>query len=60
MQHRIISLINFLFYFWLQWVFVAAHGISLVAVSEGYYLVTLLGLLIAEAQALEQAGFTNS
>ena len=49
MQHRIISLINFLFYFWLQWVFVAAHGISLLAVSEGYYLVTLLGLLIAVA-----------
>ena len=49
MQQRNISLINFLFYFRLQWVFVAAHGISLFAVSEGCYLVTLLGLLIAVA-----------
>ena len=26
----------YLFYFWLPWVFVAAHGLSLVAVSRGY------------------------
>ena len=24
------------FYFWLRWVFVAAHGLSLVAASGGY------------------------
>ena len=27
---------NFLFIFWLHWVFVAAHGLSLVAASAGY------------------------
>ena len=26
----------FFIYFWLRWVFVAAHGLSLVAVSGGY------------------------
>ena len=25
-----------LFYFWLRWVFVAAHGLSLAAASRGY------------------------
>ena len=28
--------INLFFYFWLCWVFVAAHGLSLVAASGGY------------------------
>ena len=28
--------VNLLIYFWLHWVFVAAHGLSLVGVSEGY------------------------
>lgn len=36
MQQRNISLINFLFYFRLQWVFVAAHGISLAVMSRGH------------------------
>ena len=26
------------FYFWLHWVFVATHGLSLVAASRGYFL----------------------
>ena len=26
----------YLFYFWLHWVFIAARGLSLVAVSRGY------------------------
>ena len=26
----------YLFYFWLRWVFLAAHGLSLTAVTEGY------------------------
>ena len=34
--------------FWLWWVFVAACGLSLVAMSAGYFVV-MLGLLIAEA-----------
>ena len=34
-------------YFWLPWVFVAAPGVSLVAVSMGYSLDLVLGLLTA-------------
>ena len=36
--------LKFLFiYFWLHWVFVAAHGLSLVAVSGGYSLLWCVG-----------------
>ena len=28
--------LNFIYYFWLRWVFVAAHGLSLVAASGGF------------------------
>ena len=31
-------LVNFILYFWLRWVFVAAHGLSPVMASEGYSL----------------------
>ena len=31
------------------WVFVAAHGLSLIAASEGYSLTAVCGLLIAVA-----------
>ena len=31
-----INLFILLIYFWLRWVFVAAHGLSLVAASGGY------------------------
>ena len=34
-------------YFWLCWFFVAAHGFSLVVLSEGCFLVEMHGLLIA-------------
>ena len=36
-------------YFWLLWVFVAAHGLSLVAASGGYSFVAVRGILIAVA-----------
>ena len=36
-------------YFWLCWVFIAAHGFSLVAMSGGYSLVAVLRLLIVVA-----------
>ena len=29
--------------FWLRWVFIAAHGLSLVAVSRGYFLLWCAG-----------------
>ena len=34
-------------YFWLFWVFVAIHGLSLVAASGGHSLVVVCGLLTA-------------
>ena len=37
------------FYFWLRWVFVAACGLSLVAVSGGLLFVEVHGLLIVVA-----------
>ena len=33
-----INLLILFIYFWLLWVFVAVHGLSLVAASEGYSL----------------------
>ena len=36
-------------YFWLHWVFVAARGLSLVAVERGLLFVVMCGLLIAVA-----------
>ena len=49
-------------YFWLHWVFVAAHRLSLVAESRGYSLVAVRGLLIAvasryRARVLGHTGF---
>ena len=40
---------NVFIYFWLCWVFIAACGLSPVAVSGGYSLVVVLGILIAVA-----------
>ena len=42
----------FIFYFWLLWVFVAVHRLSLVAVSGGHS--SLCGLLIAVASLLAE------
>ena len=36
-------------YFWLHWVFVAACGLSLVAVSRGYSSLRVCGLPVVEA-----------
>ena len=56
MQHRIISLINFLFYFWLQWVFVAVSVLSLGAASGGLFFIAVLGLLTAVASLVAEQG----
>ena len=40
-------------YFWLHWVFTAAHGPSRVVVSRGSSLVAVCGLLIAMASLVE-------
>ena len=45
-QLSVIFLKNIFIYFWLCWVFTAAHGLFLVAASGGYSLVTVHWLLI--------------
>ena len=51
---------HFLFFFfnslnfWLHWVFVAARGLSLVAVSGGLLFVVVCGLLIAVASLVAE------
>ena len=45
-----------LFYFWLSWVFTAAHKLPLVAASGGYSLVTVHGLLIVVASLVAEHG----
>ena len=53
-----------LFYFWLCWVFVAAHGLSLVAASEGYSSLRCAGfslqwLLLLQSTRSRRAGFSS-
>ena len=43
-------------FFWLHWVFVATHGLSLAVVSGGYFLVVEHGLLIAGASLVAEHG----
>ena len=47
------SLQILLIYFWLCYVFIAAHGLSPVAVSRGYCLVAMHGLLILVASLVQ-------
>ena len=47
-------------YFWLCWVFVAAHSFSLVAVSKGSSLVAVRKLLIAVASPEEEHGLQGT
>ena len=49
-------------YFWLRWVFVAAHGLSLVAASGGYSSVwyfSLRWLLLLWSTGSRHAGFSS-
>ena len=45
------------FYFWLQWVFSASLGLSLVASSEGCSLVAVRGLLVTVASLVSEHRF---
>ena len=49
-------LINLFIYFWLQWVFVAAGGLSLVAARGGCSIFVRHGLLIAVASLVAEHG----
>ena len=48
------------FFFWLRWVFIAAQGLSLVAVSRGYSLAVVHRLLIVVAALITEHGFSCS
>ena len=48
--------ILFHFYFWLCWVFIAAHGLSLVAASGGYSLLWYAGLPLPWPHPLQSTG----
>ena len=45
-----------IFIYSLHWVFVAAHRLSVVVASRGYYLVAVHGLLIAVASLVVEHG----
>ena len=46
----------FLIYFWVHWVFVAAHGLSLVAASGGYSSLQCAGFLLRWLLLLQSMG----
>ena len=48
--------INLFIYFWLHWVFVAVHRLSLVVASGGYSSVVVRGFLIAVASLVVEYG----
>ena len=50
-------LINLFIYFWLHWVFIAAHGLSLVAVSGAYSLLRCAGFSLRWLLLLRSMGF---
>ena len=49
-----ISIYYLFVYFWLCWVFVALHGLSLVTASRGYSLAVVHGLVIAVASLVAE------
>ena len=58
-----INLFILFIYFWLCWVFVAAHGLSLIALSEGYSLLWCVGfswwLLVLWSMGSRRVGFSS-
>ena len=59
-----INLFILFIYFWLCWVFIAARGLSLVAVSGGYSLLLCTGfslrwLLLLQTRGSRHAGFSS-
>ena len=49
-QLKLINFFKFIYlHIWLHWVFVAIHGLSLVALSRGYSLIMGYGILLAVA-----------
>ena len=55
-NQKVHDFFNKLIYFWLCWVFVAVHGLSLVVVSGGLLFVEVRGLLISVASLVAEHG----
>ena len=49
-------LTGFFFFFWLRWVFIAVHGLSLVVVSGGYSLLRCAGFSLQWLLLLQSMG----
>ena len=47
---------HYLFIFWLRWVFIAVHRLSLVAARGGLLFIAVRGLLIAVASLVVEHG----
>ena len=58
--HLLLSLINLFIYFWLHWIFVAARGLSLVAVSGGYCSLWCTGFSLRWLLLLRSTGFWHA
>ena len=64
LSFKITFFISIFIYFWLHWVFVAVHGLSLVAASRGYSLLQCAGfslwwLLLLPSTGSRHAGFSS-
>ena len=52
-----IYILNLFIYFWLHWVFVAAHGLFSSCGERGPLFIAVLGLLTAVASLVAERGF---
>ena len=62
--HYILTFVLFLFFFWLRWIFVAVHGLSLVPASGGYSSLWCVGfslqwLLLLQSMVSRHASFSS-
>ena len=51
-----LNTVYLLFFFWLHWIFIAVHELSLVVVSRGSSPVVMHGLLIVVASLVAECG----
>ena len=63
-HHHNLGYLFYWFFFWLHWVFIAAHGLSLVVASGGYSSLqcagfSLWGLLLSRSTGSRHAGFSS-
>ena len=51
--------LRLIFFFWLTWIFIAGHGLSLVATSGGYSLLGCMGFSLQRLLLLQSTGFRH-